>query len=168
MRYLLKAFILGGFSLLIAAITPAQRFIAHVQPGTQTGYGWNQERHDNGYGSGGYDGGYGYSGYSTHHGHRSRGGYSYGTGGEPTIGYAHGEPDAVPSRYMEYDQALALGKQMLEEEAHPKAVSAEPSLGEIARQLRQASGSTLSAKNVVAATQDGNGQLVICRESACQ
>jgi len=80
------------------------------------------------------------------------------------MGYAHGEPDAVPSTYMEYEQALALGKRMLEEQSHAM-IEVQPSLGEIARELRQASGSPSPSGRVVSATQDGNGQLVICRES---
>jgi hypothetical protein len=55
---------------------------------------------------------------------------------DTAIGYAHGDPDSVPSVYMDYDKALALGKEMLEQRSLP---SLTPSLGDVARALRQSS-----------------------------
>jgi hypothetical protein len=162
MQFQLRVLLLSSLSLTVASVSSAQKFIAHVSTPTQYGY-----QGGNGYGYGsGYDTGYGY--YPQQH-HYSRGGYrSSAPRFQPTIGYAHGEADAVPSRYMEYEQALALGKQMLEEESRPKPAPPEPSLGEIARQLRAASGAA-AAEGKISAMQDGNGQLVICREgSGCQ
>jgi hypothetical protein len=161
MRILIRVFLLGSFLLTVASVCPAQRFIAHVSTPTQSGHGAGG--YGSGYGSG-YETAYGYS--SQHH-HESHGGYrSSAPRFEPTMGYAHGDADAVPSRYMSYEDALALGKRMLEEEEkeeeRPKAAPAERSLGEIARQLRKASGATASEVKI-AAIQDGNGQMVICR-----
>jgi len=162
MRILFRGLFLGAFLLTLASVCPAQKFIAHVSTPTQYGY-----QGGNGYGYGpGYDAGYSY--YPQQH-HYNHGGYrSSAPRFEPTIGYAHGEAEAVPSRYMDYEQALALGKRMLEEESHPKAAAPEPSLGEIARQLRTASGAAVR-EGKVSAIQDGNGQLVICHEdSGCR
>jgi hypothetical protein len=157
MRFLVRVSFLGSLLLMLASVCPAQKFIAHVSSPAQSGY---QGGGGYGYG-GGYDTGYGY--YPQQH-HNSHGGdRSSFPRFEPTISYAHGEAEAVPSRYMEYEQALALGKQMLEEEAHPKAAPSEPSLGEIARQLRQGSRNA-TPEGKVSAIQDGNGQLVICHE----
>ena len=157
MRFLVRVFSLGSFLLTLASVCPAQKFIAHVSSPPQSGYAGG-----GGYGYGsGYDTGYGY--YPQQH-HNSHGGHrSSAPRFEPAIGYAHGEAEAVPSRYMSYEEALALGKQMLEEETHPKAAAAEPSLGEIARQLRTASGAAVR-EGKVSAIQDGDGRLVICRE----
>ena len=44
---------------------------------------------------------------------------------------AHGDPEFIPSTFMDYNKALELGKRILEEQSKP-----QPSLGEIARQLR--------------------------------
>jgi hypothetical protein len=164
MRSLLRFSLLGFFLLTLASVCPAQKFIAHVSTPTQSGY-QGGGGYGNGYGSG-YEAGYGYYPQPHHSGH---GGYrSSAPRFEPTVGYAHGEAETVPSRYMSYEDALALGKRMLEQEEHPKAAPAEPSLGEIARQLRQGSRNAVP-EGKVAAIQDSNGRLVICREgSGCQ
>jgi len=169
MRQTSRFLLLGFFLLAVAASTPAQKYFGHVSSPSQSGF--NPAGPGQAYGNGGYDSGYGYASYGYHseHGHRSRGGYRSSTALEPGIGYAHGEDTAIASTYMEYDQDLALGKQMLEAEAHPTAVQAQPSLGEIARELRQGSSNPTSNGKTLTATQDGNGQLVICPDGArCQ
>ena len=168
MRQMSRFLLLGFFLLAVAASTPAQKYIGHVSSPSQSGFGAGSGQ---GYGNAGYVSGYGYASYDYHaeHGRRSRRGYRASTALEPGIGYAHGEEAAVASTYMEYDQALALGKQMLEAETHPTAVQAQPSLGEIARELRQGSSNPTQNGRTLTATQDGNGQLVICPDGArCQ
>jgi hypothetical protein len=124
MRKLLKFFFVGLVFLSFAAVTPAQKYIAHVSGpvSSRVGRGWDQP----------WGGGWGYSWYG--HRHR-RGGYGSGYSEEPEIGYAHGDSDWVPSVYMDYDKALALGKEQLEQQGQPPA--SERPLGDIARELRE-------------------------------
>jgi len=161
MRLVLRFLLLTPVLLVSAAVTPAQKFIAHVSSPQSSSRGPYPSAQGGGWY--GHDIGFGYS----EHGHRGHGGRSSSPAFEPTIGYAHGEPSAIASTYMDYDQALALGKQMLEAESHPALPPAQPSLGEIARELRQASGAP-AASGKLLAIQDGQGQLVICRDGGCQ
>jgi len=128
--------LIAGLALSTASTLRAQRF---VSVGSYSVFSGN-----------GFGGGYGYPGYGWN---------SYGWGYGPTgfgygdlclqrpqehppfgVGYAHGDPDFVQSTFMDYEAALALGKKILEEQAKP-----QPSLGEIARQLRQRSRSYVPA-----------------------
>jgi hypothetical protein len=71
-----------------------------------------------------------------------------------------GDENFVPSTYMDYDQALTLGKLQLEEPAKPQP---EPSLCEVARALRGNPDGTASATMAFSAIQGNDCQLVICR-----
>ena len=104
-----------------------------------------------------YDGYDGYAGYRTHRHH----GYSFSGTFEPSMGYEHGDSTYVPSAYMDYDKALALGKRMLEEQFQPSQSPVQASLGEIARNLRQGLGSATPNAKTLSAPQDNNGQLII-------
>lgn len=74
--------------------------------------------------------------------------------------YVHGDASFVPSQYMDFEQALALGKQMLEQHANPPA---QPSLGTIAASLRGNSNPANPKPGSVSAVQSGNGQAVKAR-----
>jgi hypothetical protein len=120
--------LIAGLALPTASALLAQRF---VSSGSYSSFSGN-----------GFGGGYGYPNYGW-----ASYGWGYGSIGfgygdlclqhpqeHPPfgVGYAHGDPDFIQSTFMDYEKALALGKKILEEQAKP-----QPSLGEIARQLRQ-------------------------------
>jgi hypothetical protein len=131
MRRLLKFFLTGLFFLTFAAVTPAQKFIAHVSTpdqhrgrGSDEPYGgWNQS----------------WGAFRRHSGSR----YSYAS--EPEIGYAHGDSDWVPSVYMDYDKALALGKELQDQQTQPHV---DPPLGDVARKLRESATQTTSVSRL--------------------
>lgn len=117
---------------------------------------------------GGYSGGYsgGWDGYGA-------GGYGYGTGGfhhhsglryEPprefSTGYVTNDGPYVPSTFMSYEDALALGKQQLAAAAKGAPSETGPSLGDVARALRGKK--ALEENTRVVASQDHDGRLVIC------
>jgi hypothetical protein len=160
MRHLLRLAVLGFFVLSFAVVTPAQRFIAH--PSSPTVGSTRIEHHrDDAYSYNTYP--YAGFGYRTHRAHS----YSGGVEAPDGIGYAHGDPTNILSAYMDYDRALALGKQMLQEKTPPSTVLSEPSLGEVARRLRQSSSSPNSSESKVSATQNAKGEMVICRDVLC-
>lgn len=79
---------------------------------------------------------------------------------EFAVGYAKNDGDFVPSVYMNYEDALALGRQMLaDEEARAKGEGAY-SLGEAARAARIAKFPTLRLKSRI--TQDNSGRMLVC------
>jgi len=122
--------LLAGLVSLTAASLPAQPFISGASGGSFHGGGFRG-------GFGGY-GGYGYNGIGWGYGFGSWG-FGFGDGDlhHPEehpgfgVGYGHGDPDFIQSTYMDYDKAVQLGNKLLAEQA-----KAQPSLGEIARQLR--------------------------------
>jgi hypothetical protein len=79
---------------------------------------------------------------------------------EFAVGYARNDGPFVPSTYMKYEDALALGQQQLA--AAKKAADADsgPSLGEIARSYRAARVPTLKLQARV--MQDNAGRLEVC------
>lgn len=79
----------------------------------------------------------------------------------PKLAAAHGDANFVPSQYMEYDQAVALGKRILEEQAAPK-----PSLGDIARSFRLRASQSVKRPGTLVLLQDNQGKLLICRGSS--
>ncbi|MGB2666987.1 MAG: hypothetical protein WAK48_23495 [Candidatus Acidiferrum sp.] len=153
MWHSLRHLLFGCVCLVFAALTPAQKYIAHVNP-PQT-YGYQRGGSEQGWG-GGYPS-WGGGGYGRHWGGRSRDSQY----AEPQIGYAHGDPDPIPSTYMDYDKALALGRDIQE---HRSAGSTEPSLGDVARALRQGSHPATADGKPLSAVQDRNGKWVICRD----
>ncbi len=153
MRHFLRHLLFGCFSLVFAALSPAQKYIAHVSTPQTYGYqrGGSQQSWSGGYSS------WGGGGHRHDWGSRSRSsGYA-----EPQIGYAHGDPDSVPGTYMDYDKALALGREMQEQRS---AASTEPSLGDVARALRQGSHQATADGKPLLAVQGPNQQWVICRD----
>jgi hypothetical protein len=141
MRRLLRFFLGGLFFLAFSTVTPAQKFIAHVStPESHRGRGWDEPY-----------GGWNQSwGGSRHH---SGSHYSYAT--EPEIGYAHGDSDWVPSMYMDYDQALTLGKEQLNQQAQPQV---DPPLGDVARKFRESANQATPGRKQLSASEDNNRQ----------
>jgi hypothetical protein len=108
-------------------------------------------------------------GFSNGWGGTSGGGIEYGSGGravryEPPrnfeVGYARNDGPFLPSTYMNYSDALALGQQQLAaiEKAEPS--DSGPSLGEAARAFRAAKVPTLRLQSRV--LQDNSGNLEVC------
>ena len=140
----MKPCLLFAALLLLANPSHAQR--SHQRPSTGIGQGFNN----------------GWSG-------TSGGGIEYGFGGrtvhyEPPrdyeVGYARNDGPFVPSTYMNYNDALALGQQQLAaaEKADPN--DSGPSLGDVARACRAAKVPTLRLQSRV--LQDNSGNLQIC------
>jgi len=117
---------------------------------------------------GGYGGGYsgGWDGYDA-------GGYGYGSGGshhhdglqyEPprefSTGYVTNDGPYIPSTFMNYDDALALGLQQLAAAASPAQTDTGLSLGDVARAYRIARSATQAPPAL--ALQDNSGRLYIC------
>ena len=101
-------------------------------------------------------------------------GYSYGSStfgysGRPvryedprvfSVGYARNDGPFVPSIYMKYDDAVALGQQQLAAAAKAEQGDAVNSLGDVARSYRAGKVPTLRLESRV--TQDNSGKLEIC------
>ena len=76
------------------------------------------------------------------------------------IGYAKNDGPFVPSAYMNYDDALALGRQQLASEQEYAKNKGAVSLGEIARAYRAVKVPTLKLQARV--LQDNFGNLEVC------
>jgi hypothetical protein len=99
----------------------------------------------------------------------SGGGMEYGFGGsavryEPPrnfeVGYAKNDGPFVPSTFMNYEDALALGRQQLAAARESANEEVAVSLGEIARAFQAARVPTLRLQSRV--LQDNSGNLQIC------
>jgi hypothetical protein len=76
------------------------------------------------------------------------------------VSYATNDGPFVPSTYMNYEDALALGRQQLAAAREPAKEEAAVSLGEIARDLQAARVPTLRLQSRV--LQDNSGNLQVC------
>jgi len=74
------------------------------------------------------------------------------------VGYAKNDGNFVPSTYMNYTDALALGKQQMATGAKPAQSGGGPSLGEVARSYKIVKVSKLQAGLV----QGDSGKLEAC------
>jgi hypothetical protein len=108
--------------------------------------------------SGGWDG-YGGGGYGSG-GFHHHGGLRYEPPREYSTGYVANDGPYIPSTFMNYDDALALGKQQLAAAAKPAQPDPGPSLGDIARAYRAARSSAQAPPTL--ALQDNSGRLHIC------
>jgi hypothetical protein len=111
-----------------------------------------------GYGAGGYGYGYG-SGYGSGRSHH-HGGLRYEPPREFSTGSVTNDGPYIPSTFMNYDDALALGKQQLAAATKPAQTDGGPSLGDVARAYRTARSSTQAPPSL--ALQDNSGRLHIC------
>jgi hypothetical protein len=143
------------FLLLFAASAEAQRsrsFSSGSSINQGGGYSGGYSGGGDGYGAGGY--GYGTGG-SHHHG-----GLHYEAPREFSTGCVTNDGPYVPSIFMNYNEALALGKQQLAAAANPAQTDPGPSLGDVARARRTARNSTQASPTL--ALQDNRGRLEIC------
>jgi hypothetical protein len=140
----MKHSLLFAAFLLFASSAQAQHH--HQNPSTGNGQGFN-----NGWGG------------------TSGGGIEYGAGGrtvryEPPrnfeVEYARNDGPFVPSTYMNYNDALALGQQQLAAAGNAPQSDSGPSLGDAARAYRAAKVPTLRLQSRV--LQDNSGNLEIC------
>jgi hypothetical protein len=163
MKPLHRILLLAVLALFSAAALPAQHFISNGGSAAFNGFGGGfGGGFFGGYG-GGYGGGFGYSDYGWGGGWGSDnfGGLHHPEEHAPFgVAMAHGDEDFEPSQYMDYNEAVALGKKILAEQAAPP-----PSLGEIARKLRAARHvSEIETKpQLLAITQDDHGKLLLYR-----
>lgn len=158
--------LIAGLALPTASTLFAQHFVSSGSYSAFSGNGFGGGYGYPNYGWGSYGWGYGSIGFGygdlcLHHPQEHP---PFG------VGYAHGDPDFVQSTFMDYENALALGKRILEEQTRP-----QPSLGEIARQLRRRSRSYIPAPasraNSASADdskklhiiEDSHGTLILCR-----
>ena len=123
-----------------------------INPGG--GYGGGYSGGWDGYGAGGYGYGYGAGGFHHH------GGLRYEPPREYSTGSVTNDGPYIPSTFMTFEAALALGKQQLAAAANPGQTDASPSLGDIARAYRAARNSTQAPPTM--AIQDNSGRLHIC------
>jgi hypothetical protein len=77
-----------------------------------------------------------------------------------SVGYARNDGPFVPSIYMKYDDAVALGQQQLAAAAKAEQGDAVNSLGDVARSCRAGKVPTLRLQSRV--LQDNSGKLEIC------
>jgi hypothetical protein len=154
MKSLSRFFILAGIFLVSAAALPAQRFIS---AGSGPSFNFNS----------GFVGGGGYS-YPSYGWGSDIGGWGFGDSGlhhpeeHPPfgVGSGHGDPDFLQSEFMDFDQAVALGKKILAEQAAPK-----PSLGEIVRSMHLRPRILPAKGGSLVLMQDNDGKLFVCRTS---
>lgn len=134
------------FAVILLMASSAQAQHPHQNPSTGSGQGFI-----NGWGG------------------TSGGGIGYGSGGravryEPPrnleVGYARNDGPFVPSTYMNYNDALALGQQQLASAEKANPSDSGSSLGEAARAFRAGKVPTLGLQSRV--LQDNSGNLEIC------
>jgi hypothetical protein len=77
-----------------------------------------------------------------------------------SIEYARNDGPFVPSNFMNYEDALALGQQQLAAAAKAEAGGGTLSLGEVARSLKALKVPTLKLQSRV--LQDNDGRLAVC------
>jgi hypothetical protein len=137
------------FAALLLLAGSAQAQHSHSSP---TGGG---NPAGSGYGQGGWGSGWGSSSFDSN-GRR----VAYEPPRDYSIGYAKNDGPFVPSTYMNYDDALALGQQQLAaaEKAEPGDLG--PSLGDVARAFRASKVPTLRLQSRV--SQDNSGNLQVC------
>jgi len=87
-------------------------------------------------------------------------GLAYESPREFTVGYATNDGPFVPSTYMNYDDALALGRQQLATAEKAAQGEAYPPLGDVARAYRAVKIPTLKLQARV--VQDNSGKLTVC------
>jgi hypothetical protein len=155
MKSLSRFLILTAIFLVSATALPAQRF---VSSGFSSGYFGGYSGYG-GYGDFGYGYGWGsdfggccFSDFSLHHPEEHA---------PFAVGYGHGDSDFQQSEFMDFDQAVALGKKILAQQAAPK-----PSLGDIVRGMHLRPSISPAKTSPLMLLQDNEGKLLICRGSS--
>ena len=86
-----------------------------------------------------------------------------GASSSAVFGFAQGDPDFVPSTYMNYNQALTLGNQILQQQNNSES---QPSLGDIARSYRAISRNFSPETKEITVTQDNSGKMLVCKRGS--
>ena len=150
MKSLSRFLILAGIVLVSATALPAQRFISSgFSSGYSGGYSWYGGYGDYSYGWGSDFGACCFGGFGLHHPEEHA---PFG------VGYAHGDSDFQQSEFMDFDQAVALGKKILAQQAAPK-----PSLGDIVRSMHLRPSSSPAKTGTLMLLQDNQGKPLVCR-----
>lgn len=82
------------------------------------------------------------------------------SGQQPIYGYARGDQDFVDSKYVDYDKALALGKETLAQQSAP--APPEPSFADVVREVQHSATKSSDSTGIVV-EQDSNGKLFECK-----
>jgi hypothetical protein len=152
MKSLTCVFAVAAFFFLSATASSAQHFISTgFSSGNWGGYSGYSGYGDFSYGWGSNLGGWYSSGFYLHHPEEH---VPFG------VGYAHGDDDFRQSEFMDFDQAVALGKKILAEQAAPK-----PSLGDIVRSMHLHPRISPAKAGPLMLLQDNDGKLFACRTS---
>jgi hypothetical protein len=77
-----------------------------------------------------------------------------------SVEYARNDGPFVPSTFMNYEDAVTLGRQQLGAAEKSAQSEDEPSLGDVARSYRAAKAPTLKLQSRV--VQDNSGRLAVC------
>jgi len=133
--------------LLFASSAQAQHSHSHATGGGNSA--------GSGYGQGGWGSGWGSSSFGSHSGR-----VAYEPPRDYSIGYAKNDGPFVPSTYMNYDDALALGQRQLSAEEKAARGDEGTPLGDIARDYRASRIPTLRLQSRV--LQDNSGNLQVC------
>lgn len=143
----MKPSLLFAALLIFASAAQAQHSHSHAtNGGSRYGYGDGQ---------GGWGGGWGSNSFGSH-GRR----VVYEDPREYSIGYAKNDGPFIPSTYMDYEDALALGRQQLADAEKTEPGDPGPSLGDVARAYRADRVPTLRLRSRL--LQDNSGNLEVC------
>jgi hypothetical protein len=141
-----SSLLLAGF-LLFAISAEAQHSHSHAMGGgNSAGLGNNGGNWGGGWGSGSFGS----------HGRAVR----YEDPRDFSVEYARNDGPFVPSTFMNYKDAVALGQQQLAAAEKAAQGDDEPSLGDVARSYRAARVPTLKLQSRV--VQDNSGRLEVC------
>jgi hypothetical protein len=152
-KSLSRFLILAAIFLVSATVLPAQRFVSGGFSsgyfGGYSGYGGYGGYGDLGYGWGSDFGGCCFSNFGLHHPEEHA---PFG------VGYGHGDSDFQQSEFMDFDQAVTLGKKILAQQAAPK-----PSLGDIVRSMHLRPSISPAKTGTLMLLQDNQGKPLVCR-----
>ena len=141
------------FAAILIFTSSAQAQHCHAPAtngGSTAGYGYGQGGWSSGWGAGWGPSSFGSQGRRV----------VYEDPREYSIGYAKNDEPFVPSTYMNYEDALALGRQQLADAEKAEPGDSGPSLGDVARVSRAGTVPTLRLQSRV--LQDNSGNLQVC------
>ncbi|HEV3420753.1 MAG TPA: hypothetical protein VG075_10650 [Candidatus Acidoferrum sp.] len=150
MKSLSRFLVLAAIFLVSASALRAQRFVSGgFSSGYFGGYSGYGGYGDSGYGWGGEFGGWGFYDSGLHHPEEHA---------PFSVGFAHGDSDFQQSEFMDFDQAVVLGKKILAQQAAPK-----PSLGDIVRSMHLHPSVSRAKTGTLMLLQDNQGKPLVCR-----
>ena len=141
-----SSLLLAGFLLFATSAEAQHSHSPAIGGGNSPGFGNNW---------GNWGGGWGSSSFGSH-GRPVR----YEAPRNFSVEYARNDGPFVPSTFMNYEDAVSLGRQQLGAAEKAAQGGDEPSLGEVARSYRAAKVPTLKLQSRV--VQDNSGRLEVC------